>query len=368
MGAGYPPPVESLMRRPLSVYGSADPSPYAETFQRSGSYRVLKSQAGPPGGGSSGSRFMEHASADTNLYGAPIHATPRPHAPFEAPSAYLTMEMQFANATNSFGETTGIHSLQSRRLQDLVSANDREKVLRLQRDFEEERRGREPNYLPPIYLAKFQEEHIIQSVGFGQEESSQIRMTRLETLTFQAQDGQQRTLQARLGLAKRDSTYFIALSLILQPLQPSTPQSFHQPSSSPYSRDSYSRDSQYGYQPTPGASPFAQNSGFGDPRGDMSSYRTPGSLGQGPNPGNMNLFGQPLVRSEYPQAPAPYQTPRSELSQTQVSTQEQRPHDLQLPPIRDQPVDLMRRREDRGSNRVDIGGLLERPGPERRGH
>jgi hypothetical protein len=47
---------------------------------------------------------------------------------------------------------------------------------------------------------------------------------------------------------------------------------------------------------------------------------------------------------------------------------QQRQHDLQLPPIRDQgpSVDPMRRRDDR-SGRVDIGGLLEKPNPGRSG-
>jgi hypothetical protein len=47
---------------------------------------------------------------------------------------------------------------------------------------------------------------------------------------------------------------------------------------------------------------------------------------------------------------------------------QQRQHDLQLPPIRDQgpPAGSMRPREDR-SGRVDIGGLLEKPNPGRSG-
>ena len=154
--------------------------------------------------------------------------TPRMLLPQDPTCAYLTMEMQFAKTSQNFSETIGFHSIQSRRLADLVPANDREKLVRLQREFEEERRGREPNYLPPIYLAKFEEEHAIQNVGFGPEDLGSLRVDRHEMLTFQAPDGQQRTFQARLGLAKRESTYFIVLLLVL----PSTPQPFHQPSSS----------------------------------------------------------------------------------------------------------------------------------------
>ncbi|KAL5329864.1 hypothetical protein ACEPPN_003384 [Leptodophora sp. 'Broadleaf-Isolate-01'] len=277
--------------------------------------------------------------------------------------------MQFSKTTQSFGETIGVQSIQSRRLQDVVSPNDREKVARLQRIFEDERRDREPNYLPPIYLAKFEEDHVIQTVGFGQEEIGMVRTDRQEMFTFQAPDGQQRTFQVQLGLAKRDSTYFIILLLVL----PATPQTFHQPASSPYLRESYSRDSQYGYQTlqqgyqqTPGASPFGPNPGFGDPRGDMTTYRAPGPLGPGiPPSASMTGFAQPQ-RPDYAQGPGPYQTPRSELPQAQTQVQSQRPHDLQLPPIRGQhgeasSADAMRRRDDR-SGRVDIGGLLEQPG------
>ncbi|KAH6723268.1 hypothetical protein BKA61DRAFT_626425 [Leptodontidium sp. MPI-SDFR-AT-0119] len=371
VGPGYPPPADPSLRRPISLYASSDPSQFGQDpLQRSGSYRVLKSQGGPLGGGSMGPRFLEHASpADANIYGAPMPPTPRTLPSHEPPCAYLTMEMQFSKTTQSFGETIGVQSIQSRRLQDVVSPNDREKVARLQRIFEDERRDREPNYLPPIYLAKFEEDHVIQTVGFGQEEIGMVRTDRQEMFTFQAPDGQQRTFQVQLGLAKRDSTYFIILLLVL----PATPQTFHQPASSPYLRESYSRDSQYGYQTlqqgyqqTPGASPFGPNPGFGDPRGDMTAYRAPGPLGPGiPPSASMTGFAQPQ-RPDYAQGPGPYQTPRSELPQAQTQVQSQRPHDLQLPPIRGQhgeasSADAMRRRDDR-SGRVDIGGLLEQPG------
>ncbi|CZT45327.1 uncharacterized protein RSE6_05627 [Rhynchosporium secalis] len=361
------------MRRPLSLYSSAEPSPFSQDVPRSGSYRVLKSQGGGPISG--GPRFLEHASAaDANIYRAPMpmHMPMPPVARIqsshEPPCAYLTMEMQFSKTTQSFGETIGVHSVQSRRLQDVVSPNDREKIARLQRVFEDERRETEPNYLPPIYMAKFEEDHVIQSQGFGQEDFGLMRTDRLEMFTFQAPDGQQRTFQVRLSLAKRNSTFFIVLLLLL----PATPQPFHQPSSPPY-REQYPRDSQYGYQTPqqgyqqpPGVSPFAPQPGYGDPRGDMATYRTPGTLGPSmPSSAPMMGFSQPQ-RVEYMPGPAPYQTPRSELPQPPVQVQTQRPHDLQLPPIRDQrseapPTDPLRRRDDR-SGRVDIGGLLEQPG------
>jgi hypothetical protein len=276
------------------------------------------------------------------------------------------MEMQIAKATRSFGDTIGVQPIVSRRLQEIVSANDREKVARLQRVLEEERREREPTYLPPIFL-KFEEDRIIQSVGFGSDEIGQLQLEHVEVMTFQGPEGQQRTLQARFGLAKKESTYFIAAIFQV----PATPQAFHQPSPSPYNRDPYSREPQYGYQtpqqpfpPNQGPASFIPNPAFGgDPRGDSMAYRPPGPLGMNmPIQASMPPFSQPQTRPDYSsQGRSPYQTPRSELPQGQP----QQHHNLQLPPIRNQPgeassADAARRRDDR-SNRVDIGGLLEQP-------
>lgn len=309
-------------------------------------------------GGGMTPRYLEHASpADANLYGASMPPTPRMMGLQEPICAYLTMDMQIAKATQSFSDTIGVQSVVAKRFHDVVSTNDRDKVFRLQRVFEDERREREPNYLPPIY-PKFEEDRAIQSVSFGPENMSQFRAERQETFTFQGPDGQQRTFQVRFGLAKKESTYFVILLLSL----PATPQIFSHPSSSPYSRDS-----QYGYQlpqqvfAQPGASPFMSNPSFGDPRGDV--YRAPGPLGPNVHPSTaMPPFAQQPGRPDYPQVQNPYQTPRSELQPAQP--QPQRQHDLQLPPIRDQrgeaSVAEMRRRDNQ-SSRVDIGGLLEHP-------
>ncbi|KAJ5042155.1 uncharacterized protein L3040_004712 [Drepanopeziza brunnea f. sp. 'multigermtubi'] len=298
VGAGYPPPVDHSMRRPLSMYPSTDPASFTDTLQRPGSYRVLKSHGGLMGGGSMGPRYTDHASsADANMYGAPV--PPRMTSSFEPPCAYLTMEMQFVKTTQSFGETIGVQSIQSRRLQDLVSANDRNKVACLQKDLEEERRGREPNYLPPIYLTKFEEDHVIQTIGFGPEDIGSLRIDRQEMFTFQAPDGQQRTFQATNQLLGR--------RLLYQQLPAS-------------------------------AATLAMRCLF---------------------IGRTVLWdrGPPLRSLLIPKAPLP--TRRHGLS-----------HGFQLPPIRDQRGELLscptRRRDDR-SGRVDIGGLLEQPGSDRRG-
>ncbi|KAG0652646.1 hypothetical protein D0Z07_0481 [Hyphodiscus hymeniophilus] len=273
------------------------------------------------------------------------------------------MDMQITKAGPRFGETVGVPAVVGRSLHDIVSANDRDKVFRLQRLFEDERREREPSYLPPIY-PKYEEDRVIQSVAFGPEEIGQIRPERQELLTFQTSDGQQRSFQVRLGLAKKESTYFVALLLNVP-----RPQPFNQSSTSPYSRESYSRDSQYAFQTPqqafaqPGASPYAPNPAFNDPRGDI--YRTPGPVGSSTaSSTTMPSFSQPQSRVEYLQGQYPYQTPRSELPQPQVQPQSQRQHELQLPPIRDQRGEASGdiRRRDNQASRLDIGGLLEKPG------
>lgn len=360
------------MRRPLSSYNPSDHPGFTDTLQRSQSYRVLKSQG--PMGGPMVPRYLDHTSAgDANVYGAAIPPAARMGPPQEPACAYLNLEMQIVKATPSFGETIAVPSVYQRKLQDLVSPTEREKVARLQRIFEDERREREPNILPPIYLVKFEDDRVIQSLGLGPEEIGQPRSDRQEMFTFQGPDGQQRTFQIRIGLAKKEQTYYIVLQIHV----PATPQPYPQQVPSPYARDSWSRDSQqqYGYQTpqqsfaqNPVISPFTPTPGFGDPRGDMTAYRTPGPLG-GNIPQSANMpYAQAPPRPDYPQGPAQYQTPRSEHPQAQP--QPQRQHDLQLPPIRDQrgesSADPMRRRDDR-SGRVDIGGLLENPDPSRRG-
>ena len=366
-GLNYPPPPE--MRRPLSLYNPSNAGTHLsfDNLQRASSHRVLKSQAPGHLGGPIAPRYHEQPSPlDTNLYGPSINS--RFPASLEPACAYIRMDMQIVKATPRFGEVTGIQSVVSRNLQDIVIASDRDKVIRLQGLLNNERQERDLNYLPPI-VVKHEEDRVIQSVGFGPEVTNHFRTDRPETLSFQSPDGQQRAFLVQLNLAKRDSTYFIILMIHVQPTP--TPQVYPQASYSPYPRDSQSRESQYGYATsqqgfpqTPAASPFMPSPSFADPRNDMT-YRPP--LGQvGPSSAVASSFQQAQAKPEYFQGQAPYQTPRSELPQAQP----QRQHDLQLPPIRDQrndvqPVDPRLRRDDR-SSRVDIGGLLENPEPNQR--
>ena len=344
------------MRRPLLLYSDAPYSARGEYLQRPGTYRVLKSHSGI--GGRISPSHMEHASpVDAHIYGQSIPQTPRMFAPQEPTCAYLNMEMQIAKASPGFSETIGLQSVVSRKLQDIVSASDRDKMSRLQEILEEERREREPNYLPPIYL-KIEEDRLIQSISFGPDDIAQFGMDHQERLTFQGPEGQQRTFQVRIGLAKRESTYFVVLLLDI----PATPQPYLPPSS-------FSRDSPYGFmaqqaaqQPNLIPSPYMTNPSFGDTRGETAAYRTQGVLGSNIPPSmNISTFAQPQIRQDYYQSQNPYPSPRGEPPQSQPNPHG---HDLQLPPIRGPrhegvAADLARRRDDR-SNRVDIGGLLER--------
>lgn len=386
MGPGYAHPPEASMRRPVSFYGPSAGSsegpigtPFGDSLQRSGSYRVLKSQGPGPAhmGGPIAPRYIDQALQEANIYGS-LQPVPRMMGQ-EPICAYLNMDMQFVKATQSFVEIVGIQAIVPRKLQEVVVPNDLEKVMRQQRSLEEERRQKEPNYLPPIYL-KVEEERVIQSIGFGPEETSQIRIDRQEMLSFQGPDGQPRSFQARLGLGKKESTYFVVMILQLQP-----PQNAYHPPPPPsqYSRDVYPRDQQYSFQPPP-QQQYAQHSSpssYSSPSGFESpmSYRPQGHMSSSaPSATNIQGYAQPQRQDYIPpqaqyQPPPPPQThqqyqqpPHAEMHPGQV----QRQRDLQLPPIRDQrgesSADPARRRDDR-SGRVDIGGLIEKPDAARGG-
>ncbi|THV52589.1 hypothetical protein BGAL_0075g00350 [Botrytis galanthina] len=383
-GSNYPPPVDT-MRRPMPMFSTGDVSistPYSDA-QRNSGYRVLKSQ-----GGNTINHAMVPTPINTNVYGEAMPTNQR-MVPYEPACAFLTMEMQIAKTTQAFSGVVGAHSVVGRKLHDIVSVSDRDKIFRLQSGFEDERRSRDPSYLPPIF-SKEEEDRVIQSLTFAPNELQQLRTDRPEVFTFQTPDGQQRGFHVQLGLAKKDSIYFVLLVVHI----PTTPQSFQQ-ASSPYSRDSLSRDSTYAYQTpsqlsyasqTPGTSPFMSNPPFGS---DMLAYRNPGPPAQTvAMPTNNSSYGQPPTRApeysraqmNYPQAPMgdmlsgqaqpqaqpPQQAQAQAPSQPQTQTQTQRASDLQLPPIRGQapPMDV-RGQADR-SSRVDIGGLLQNPDPSRR--
>lgn len=342
---------------------------HPEALNRTGHYRVLKSQSGTP----LVPRYLEHAlPADANIFATQALQNPRLGGAQDVPLAYLNMDLQISNATRSFSDFLGVPSLGGRKLLDIVSLADRDKVYRLQRVFEEERLEREPNYLPPIY-GKPEEDRVIQSFGLNLDEVLPFRNERQELLTFQEPSGQQRSYQVRLGLAKKESTYYVVLILVI-PTTPATSQELYQMSSSPY----LPRDAGYGFRtpqqsfaPPPSMPSYSQYpTQYGEPRvhDAQMSFRQPpplpsnSSCAPGPAP-NIPSYSQPFPRAEFGLAQNPRQIPRSELVQAQTQHQSE----FRLPPLQHQPgpPSAAPRGDDRGG-RVDIGGLLEDPEAQRK--
>lgn len=352
------------MRRP-TIYSPGEPvGVQSDAGHRPGSYRVIKSQSG----NQMVPRYLTHASStDANIYssGQP------PPAPLvmnstEQPCAYLSMDMQLSKVSRAFCDAIGTPSVTGRKLLDTVAVNDRDKVYRLQRQLDEERQDREPNYLPPIY-GRSEEDRIIQSLGFGQEYLAQFRMNRQDVLTFQAPDGQQRPYPVRLSLEKRESIYFVVL-VITGP--PTTLLGM-----TPVSPPSYSREPGHIFHnpPQPFAPssmpPYGQFPHFNEPRHgpQVAHHQQPLRSDAGSSSAaapNTPPYAQVAVRPEYVPSQYSHQPPRSDVAQNLG----QRQSEYRLPPIQNtsgMASTGAQRIDDRGG-RVDIGGLLENSEPQRR--
>lgn len=365
------------MRRPISsLYGSGGSGPgpgpgpglgvssmsmgYDDSLRRTQSYRVLKSQPAE----SIAPRFPERGSAsDANIFPAPLSISTR----LPEPAAFLTTDLEFAKSSSTFQEAIGRTPANGTKLVDLVMPQDRERALNLQRRIQEEQRRKNPTYLPPIF-GKAKEEEVLQKLGFTTEEMSRYTLDWHEYFSFLGQDGQARSTPVRIGLAMKDSIYFIVLvaSVAARSLQYPTP--------SPNPRDMMA----YSYQPIP--QPYSQPtpvSATFDPRharpGGDSGYGTrpmgqpgpPSQISSGLSPGFPTSYSASPSRSEYPGgATSPYQTPRSELH---PAVGRPPPPSYQLPPIRNQQLDVPQQQESslthqgrEERSRVDIGGLLDR--------
>ncbi|KAI1409618.1 hypothetical protein F5Y13DRAFT_193123 [Hypoxylon sp. FL1857] len=357
----YPHPTDPIaMRRPVSVYSpmnAAAPS-FEDPLRRSHSYRVLKSQPSDP----IAPRFLERGSAaDANIY-------PPPSIPPRAPEpvAFLTMDLEILRVSSTFTEVVGSRSIVGRRLWEVVSPSERDRVIALQRSLQDERSRKEPNYLPPIF-EKQDAERVIRGLP---ESISRFQLDRQDFFTFSGGDGQTRPI--RIGLAKEDSIYFVVL-LITRAAQPF-------PHASPSPRDfSYSYQPQYA-QLTPVSASFDPRPRYGEsPREGAYTPRqppTPAPLASGLTPGvspNVPYSAAGPARIEpQPGPPHPshpsHHIPRSELSMPRPPQQVE----YQLPPIRGQgqtgpPGEASGWQRDDRSGRVDIGGLIEKPDPSRRG-
>ncbi|TDZ47232.1 hypothetical protein CTRI78_v008631 [Colletotrichum trifolii] len=360
----YPHPQDAAARRPLSLYSPGGPiSGYDDPIRRSQSYRVLKSQPSEP----LAPRYLDRASpADANLYSHPPHISAATGVP--EPVMFLTMDLDIARASQTFCDAVGISSVRGRKLLDIVLPADRDKVHGHQRQIQDERARNDPVYLPPIF-GKQEQERVFESLRFEADEISRFQLDRQDFLAFASSDGQPRSYSVRMGLAKRDSIYFVVLLLNSAPRYP-------YPSPSPHAREI-----PYSYQPHQQQQAFAQHTPISAtfepnrPRyGDSTlaprpSPGQPSHLASGVSPGvspGMPSYAASPSRPDYAVGPSSYQIPRSELPS---STRPPQPS-FQLPPIRASPHQPPQPepswpREER-SGRVDIGGLLEKPEPQQR--
>ncbi|KAF6524243.1 hypothetical protein HZS61_012742 [Fusarium oxysporum f. sp. conglutinans] len=286
------------------------------------------------------------------------------------PVAFLNMKMDFAKASPAFMEAVGHVELQGQNLGDVVVPAEREKVVSIRSQLIEEQTRKEPNYLPPI-LSRL--DHIIQGLGFGAEDIGRFQLDRNEYLTFRAADGQPRQYPVRLGLEKEGSIYVVVIVLSLPPRH-----AYPLPSS-PATREA---SHAYGSQPpTPQSlyrTPVPPGPLFDMPRSrfnEVPLVSRPAAVPPTQLPANINpgvaagagstSYAASPSHTEYGGPPS-YNVPRSELPPASVYRPQAA---FQLPPIRAQPGPEQprpRTREER-SNRVDIGGLIDKPDdPERR--
>ncbi|KAK1723446.1 hypothetical protein CaCOL14_007497 [Colletotrichum acutatum] len=348
-------------RPPLSHYSAGTPiSGYDDPIRGSHSYRVLKSQPSEP----IAPRYLDRAPmGEANLYSQP----PSIASGAPEPVIFLTTELEIARASPSFADAVGIPSVRGRSLFDIVMPSEREKLQSHQRQIQEERTRKDPVYLPPIF-GRQEQERVFDSLRFEADEISRFQLDRQDFFVFAASDGQPRSYSVRLGLAKRESIYFIVLLINAAPRYP-------YPSPSPHAREvpyPYPPQQQAYTQHTPVSATFEQpRPRFGE--GALAPRPSPGQplhmasgLSPGISPGMPSYQASPS-RPEYASGPSSYQIPRSELPPT---TRPPQPS-FQLPPIRagphqpPQPESSSWQRDER-SGRVDIGGLLEKPDPQQR--
>ncbi|KUI68792.1 hypothetical protein VM1G_04218 [Cytospora mali] len=385
------------IRRPLSLYTPQGPisSGYDDSLRRTQSYRVLKSQPPEP----SAPRYLERGSVSgANIYAAPLSISTVP----PEPAAFLNMDLEVAKVSSTFADVIGRPIIQGLRITDMLAFGDKERMMALQRQMQDEQARREPNYLPPMYV-KQEEEKVFRSLGFSREEIASYPLERSDNLRFSDHAGQPRSFSVRLGLAKRGSIYFIVV--VLNTNTNAGFRSFQHPTPSPQGRDP--RELAYAY-PTP-QNPYPQSApvsatfdhGRGRSASDVAYFPrqplTPSQMVPGLSPRLASSYAATPNRPDFHVGPPAYQIPRSEMTAAPHSTQ---PPGYQLPPIRSQhqqqqqqqqhqqqqpqypqqpsyqqaqqaqqqggPSEQGWSRDDR--QRVDIGGLIDRPDPSQRHH
>lgn len=130
--------------------------------------------------------------------------------------AFLRMDFVFVKTSASFQQALGMTGvdLGGTRLRDITVEHDRSRIDRLEREMQDERAGRDPAYLPPIFAGN--EADNIQRVPEAEiAEATLGSQERMEELTFIQPDRQLRTNQVQFRLAKT-SIYFVVVILQLE--------------------------------------------------------------------------------------------------------------------------------------------------------
>lgn len=298
----------------------------------------------------------------------------------EVPCAFLTLDFLIERTSRSLNEVLSMPDLTGQRLFDLIVGDDRQRVFRIQNDFQHERQQRDSGYLPPIYPPDRDRERIINSLGMSADEMSQFRLDRQETVTFQPPGTYlTRRFPIRMGLEKIESTWFVVLVIsipqVQQDMRPVYPQNPHMQqvpqygNSSPQHSEFSSRTGSFGSY---GGMPFDprlrdQMPVQPGPYGAVNPYDRPG----GNVPAHQMQQAQmmtPSYAQSFPSPGYPMQqprdTPRSHhptTTQPQPSAPPPRSNEFQLPPIRAASGSVPSPR------RLDIEELLEDPKAKRGG-
>ncbi|KAF4425193.1 Transcription activator of gluconeogenesis ERT1 [Fusarium austroafricanum] len=339
----FPHPQDGTARRPLSIYPSGIPMGPGEHMNP---------------------RYPERTpNIEASTFPPPLPAGSRGADPV----AFLNMKMDFAKASPAFMEAVGQAKLQGQNLGEVVVPAEREKVFLIRSQLIEEQTRKEPNYLPPI-ISRL--DHIIQGLGFGAEDIGRYQFDRHEYLTFRAADGQPRQYPVRLGLEKEGSIYFVVMVLSLPlrhayplPSSPANREAAHTYGSQPPTPQSVYRT------PVPPAAPYDMSRDrFSEvPLVSRPAAAPPTQLPANINPGvavgaGSTSYAASPSHTEYG-GPPPYNVPRSELPPPSAYRPQAA---FQLPPIRAQPEQPRPQTREERPNRVDIGGLIDKPDdPER---
>ncbi|QUC20183.1 uncharacterized protein UV8b_04424 [Ustilaginoidea virens] len=352
-------------RRALSLHPSSSTgSLFDEHYHRHQSFRPAEIPTTNCFSGRHGDRA---SSSESTTYTTPLSASGEPPEPV----AYLNMDLEFVKASPTFWDILGLPSMVGRSVADIVLPAEFEKVSRIRTHLNSEQKRREPNYLPPILGHGFQS---IQGLGFSFEDFGRFPLNFHDHLAFVGANGYVRPTPIRAGLAKEGSFYFVVLLLVSTSRQPQEASpvlgSLGAHAGSSYQRSS--SDVKIGqrapFDPIryrPGESPYPASLSLG----------SSGHVSRPPNLGDQNYTQAgrpaegPLERESY--SSSPFRVTQQEPSGAGNSNPRQ---SLQLPPIRSPSLQADRLastgssawKSQERSSRVDIGGLIHRPGELKR--